>query len=254
MHNDRMIRVPTLVATAVAGALALAGCSSSDDGGEPDADGTPTSASGSTEGSGTSATPYLPVPDGVELTEQGSQLSVGDSAVVAYEPRQNLVGALDIQVNRLETTSIKDFSAWQLSDAQQASTPFYVRARVENVGDTDLGGRPVPLYVVNEENVLLEPTPFASSYKPCPSTPLPEKFGPGDIARVCLVYLAPDQGDLVAVSFRPDEAFNPITWTGEVETYVPPKKPDNTKGGSQSGPGKAGKGGTRGGKGGTRGG
>lgn len=246
MHNDRMIRVPMLVATLAAGALALAGCSSSDDGEEPE---TPPSIGGSPT-SVSMGPQYLPVPDGVELTEQGSQLSVGDSAVVAYEPRQDLVGALDIQVNRLETTSIKDFSAWQLSDAQKASTPYYVRARVENVGDTDLGGREVPLYVVNEDNVLLEPTPFASSFKPCPSTPLPEKFGPGEVARVCLVYLAPDQGDLEAVSFRPDETFNPITWTGEVEQYVAPKPQGDSKGG----PGKAGKGGTRGGKGGTRGG
>ncbi|WP_284533889.1 hypothetical protein [Nocardioides sp. T2.26MG-1] len=242
-----MIRVPTLVAAAVAGALALAGCSSSDDGGAtPDDGGTPQS----TGGSSAAATPYLPVPDGVTLTEQGSQLAVGDHAVVAYEPRQDQVAALDIAVNRLETTSIKDFSAWQLSDAQQASTPYYVRARIENVGDTDLGGRPVPLYVVNDANVLLEPTPFASSFKPCPSTPLPEKFGPGDIARVCLVYLAPNHGDLVAVSFRPEETFNPITWTGDVEKYVAPKP----AGDSKTGGGKAGKGGTRGGKGGTRGG
>ena len=108
-----------------------------------------------------------------------------------------------------------------------------MRATIENVGDTDLGGRPVPLYVVNEDNLLLEPTPFASSFKPCPSTPFPEKFGPGDTADVCLVYLAPDKGDLVAVSFRPDETFNPITWTGEVVKYRAPdegKKGKNDKG------------------------
>jgi hypothetical protein len=246
MQNDRMIRVPALVAAALAGGLALAGCSGSDDGAEPE---TPPSTGGSPT-SVSMGPQYLPVPDGVELTEQGSQLAVGDHALVAYEPRQDLVGVLDIAVNRLETTTIKDFSAWQLSDAQQASTPYYVRARVENIGETDLGGRDVPLYVVNEDNVLLEPTPFASSFKPCPSTPLPEKFGPGDVARVCLVYLAPDHGDLVAVSFRRDETFNPITWTGDVEKYVAPKP----AGDSKTGGGKAGKGGTRGGKGGTRGG
>lgn len=248
MQNVRMIRVPrpvpAAVAAVVAGALTLVGCSSSDGGAEPDAGATPRPSSGSTSG----ATPYLPVPDGVELTEPGSQLAVGDHGVVAYEPRQDLVAALDIQVTRLEKTDIKDFSAWQLSDAQKASNPYYVRAKVENVGDTDLGGRPVPLYVVNGDNVLLEPTPFASSFKPCPSTPLPEKFGPGDVARVCLVYLAPDHGDLVSVSFRPEETFNPITWTGDIEKYVPPQGEGATKGGT------AGKGGTRGGKGGTRGG
>jgi hypothetical protein len=206
----------------VSGAL-VAGCSS-DGSDAPDA-GSSTPAVGST-----SATPYLPVPDGVSLTEPGSQLAVGDHAVVAYRPRQDVVGALDIQVTALEKTTIKsEFSAWQLNDDQQKSNPFFVRATVKNVGDTDLGGRPVPLYIVNDQNVLVESTPFASSFEACPSTPLPEKFAPGDKADVCLVYLAPDHGDLVAVSFRPDETFNPITWSGDVVRYEPPK-PDKKPG------------------------
>ncbi|WP_133059031.1 MULTISPECIES: hypothetical protein [unclassified Nocardioides] len=211
----------------------LAGCSS-DSGGEPDADAS--SPMVGTTGA-TGASPYLPVPDGVALTEPGSQLAVGDHAVVAYQPRQDLVGAFDIQVTALEKTTIKaEFSAWQLSDDQKKSNPFFVRATVENVGDTDLGGRPVPLYIVNDENVLVEATPFASSFDACPSTPLPEKFAPGAKTDVCLVYLAPDHGDLVAVSFRPEETFNPITWTGDVVKYEPPK-PDKDKGKKDKGKG-----------------
>lgn len=208
-----------LLAGLAATVLVLAGCSSDDS--DPEADGTSSPQPSET------ATSYLEVPDGVELTTPGSQLAVGDHAVVAYEPRQGQIGALDIQVRKLEQATIGDLSAWQLSEAQQKSTPYYVDAVVENVGDTDLGGRPVPLYIVNEENVLVESTPFASSFKPCPSTPFPKKFRPGDSERVCLVYLAPNKGDLVAVSFRPDETFNPITWTGEV---VKPEKPTKDKG------------------------
>jgi hypothetical protein len=225
MDNDRMTSVPRVLALSAAAALVagalLTGCSSSDDGGSPDA-------GGSASATGGTSSPYLPVPDGVELTEPGTQLQVGDHAIVAYRPRQDQVAALGIAVTSLERTSIKDFSAWQLSPAQKKSTPYYVRARVENVGDTDLGGRPVPLYVVNDKNVLLESTPFASSFKPCPSTPFPKKFGPGAKTNVCLVYLAPDHGDLVAVSFRPEETFNPITWTGDVQKYQP-QQPDEKK-------------------------
>ena len=35
---------------------------------------------------------------------------------------------------------------------------------------------------------------------------------------VCLVYLAPERGKLTAVSFRPTQEFDPITWTGKVRT------------------------------------
>ena len=214
----------TLAAFVLVGALGLTACSGSDS----------SDAGAGSDGVSSSATPYLPVPDGVELTPPGSQLSVGDSAVVAYHPRQDDVAALDIQVTSLEKAPIKAFSAWQLSDAQKRSSPYYVRATIENVGDTDLGGRAVPLYVVSDENVLLEATPFASSFKACPSTPFPEKFGPGKQAKVCLVYLMPEHGPLVAVSFRPEETFNPITWTGDVVKYEAPKpsespKPTNSK-------------------------
>jgi hypothetical protein len=211
-------------ALVMAGSL-LAGCS--DDGGDPDSGGSP---SGSTSAAAEES-PYLPVPDGVSLTAPGSKLSVGDHAVVAYRPRQNQVAALDIQVTRLERTTIKQsFSDWQLSAQQKQSTPFFVHATIENVGTTDVGGRPVPLYGVNDDNVLLESTPFASTFAPCSSEPFPKRFGPGKSAKVCLVYLAPQHGKLVAVSFRPEETFNPITWTGKIEKYVPPK-PDKNKGG-----------------------
>ena len=97
----------TLAAFVLAGALGLTACSGSDS----------SDAGAGSDGVSSSATPYLPVPDGVELTPPGSQLSVGDSAVVAYHPRQDDVAALDIQVTSLEKAPIKAFSAWQLTDA-----------------------------------------------------------------------------------------------------------------------------------------
>ena len=52
------------------------------------------------------------------------------------------------------------------------------------------------------------------SSRACPSTPLPAKFTHGKKASVCLVYFAPDHGKLVAISFRPTQDFDAITWTG----------------------------------------
>jgi hypothetical protein len=219
-------RATPLLALTVAGALWLTGCSGSDE-----------SDGGGAGGGSSSASPYLPVPDGVDLTAQGSQLKVGDRAVVAYHPRQGQVAALDVRVTALQRTSIEALSAFQLNPQQQSSTPFYVRATIKNVGDTDLGGRPVPLYGLDDQNVLLESTPFLSSFDPCPSTPFPDEFRPGSTAKVCLVYLAPDHGHLDGASFRPEETFDPITWTGKVEKYQP------------AGSGKSGKKPAKGGKG-----
>jgi hypothetical protein len=99
-----------------------------------------------------------------------------------------------------------------------------VHATVENVGGTDLGGRGVPLYIVDGRNTLVEASDFASTFKPCPSKALPKKFENGDRTKVCLVYLSPRNGELTAVSFRPTEDFNPIIWTGKVESLGSGKK------------------------------
>lgn len=220
-----MIRRPLgrAAVTLALAATALAGCSAEDD---PDP-----GAGAESPTASESAEPYLPVPDGVELTPQGTHLKVEDTAVVAYEPRQDLVGVLELTVTRLEeTTTRKTMAAWQLSPEQKASTPYFVHVTATNVGETDLSNRPVPLYAVNEDDLLLEPTPFASSFEPCPSTPFPRGFTPGERAELCLVYLAPDRGSLEAVSFRPEESFDPIYWTGNVERYVPPKPEKPKKG------------------------
>ena len=212
MQNDRM-RLPAGLARAplalgLAAALALSACSGDDGGGAASGDG---DASPSV-----AETPYLDVPEGVELTAQGSELQVGDTATVAYEPRQNAVGALDITVTSLEKASFSQFEGWDLKKETRQTSPYFVRAKVENVGDTDLGGRPVPLYIVDGDNRLIEASVFIGNFQPCEGSMFPKKFKNGDTMKACLVYLAPDKGDLTAVSFRPDQEFDGITWTGEV--------------------------------------
>jgi hypothetical protein len=166
--------------------------------------------------------PSLPVPEGVELTAQGSELRVGDTATVAWEPRTNVVGVLEVTVTRLEQVPIKALAAYRLDPVQRKSSLFYVRATVTNAGATNLAGVAVPLYLLDDRNTLIQATPFAAPYRPCPSKPLPKPFAPGDRVRVCLVYLVPEQGRLEAVSFRPTQEYDPITWTGEIRTPKPP--------------------------------
>ena len=104
-----------------------------------------------------------------------------------------------------------------------------MHAKIRNVGSTDLGGRRPPLYAVDGDNKLIESSTFSSTFKPCPSASFPKTFKTGDTVSSCLVYLAPDKGDLTAVSFRPTEDFDPIIWVGELTTPVPPKTTGDKK-------------------------
>lgn len=235
-HARHGHRRPVLaVAALVLVAAGTAACSSDEEpSGIPTVSGSPTASPDVTPGAG--ETPYLEVPTGVELTGQGSALSTGDQAVVAWEPEQGLVGVLDVTVDAVESTTLKkSFRDWKLPDNLATASPYFVRVTVENAGDTELGGQAIPLYAVDGEDTLVEASSFVTKYPACPSTPLPKAFGPGDTTEACLVYLLPDAGDLVAVSFRPTQDFNPITWSGDVVPYVPATEDgQNGKGGKGS--------------------
>lgn len=245
MHTDRVtLRLrPRLtrgltrgLARVLAGVLlcaVFAGCS--DDPEEPGTD-DPSGSTGTETSTSPSPTNTLPVPDGVELTQQGSALEVGDTATVAYQVRQGVVGVLDIKVSRLEKTSFEEsFVGWDLSAETKKAKPYFVRATILNRGETDLGGRPGPLYIVDGTNTLVEATSFASRFRPCEPGRFPESFPPGATTKVCLVFLAPAKGDLTAVSFRPTQEDDPITWTGELQKPKPPKKDKKDKKGEGKG-------------------
>ncbi len=228
VHAEPRLSGPRLIAlTAVAG-LALAGCSSGGD--QPDATKS-ASASGSASASTTeSPTADVSVPEGVTVTAQGSDLEFGDSAVVAFEPDQKRSTLLQLTVTKAREGSIDDFKGFILDDKyKRQANYYYVKVSVENVGEGDVGGAPVPLWGVNGENTLLPPVNFTTKFKKCASTPLPKKFEPGDSVDTCLVYLSPDKGPLEALSFRPDQAFDPIQWTGTVKPAKTDKNKKTTK-------------------------
>ena len=222
----RAVRRPVLplaAVTAVA-ALALAGCSS-DAGSKDAAGGSSASASASSSPSPSST---VPVPDGTTLTDQGSKLSYGQTGTVIFEPSQGRGTVLQLTVKSVRQGSLDDFKGFILDDSyKQKASYYYATVSVKNVGEGDVGGVGVPLWGVNAANTLLPAVNFTTSFKPCPTKPLPKSFPKGASLSTCLVYLSPDKGKLVSVSYRPSQEFNPITWTGDIATPkpTPTKKP-----------------------------
>jgi hypothetical protein len=210
-------------------ALSLTACDGS--GGTPATD-DPSQTGGSGEGSPESSesldaptespTADVTVPEGVSVTAQGSDLKFGDSATVIFEPDQKRDTVLQLTVTGARKGRLSDFKGFILDNAyKKKANYYYVDVAVENLGEGNVGGAPIPLWGVNQDNTLLPAVNFTTKFKPCASTPLPKKFKQGDSIDTCLVFLSPDKGDLESVSFRPDQAFDPIEWTGAVK---PPKK------------------------------
>jgi hypothetical protein len=240
-HNVRVSRTqhraltvrptaPRLVALAVVAGLALAGCSSDGENPEATASGSGSGSASSSASATESPTADVSVPEGVTVTAQGTDLEFGDSAVVAFEPDQKRSTLLQMTVTKARQASLDDFKGFILDDKyKREANYYYVDVSVENVGEGDVGGASVPLWGVNGENTLLPPVNFTTEFKKCASTPLPKKFEPGDSLDTCLVYLSPDKGSLEALSFRPDQAFDPIEWTGTVKPAKVEKKKSEKK-------------------------
>jgi hypothetical protein len=209
---------------AVVGGLFLCGTALAACGGSsPDSGPSPSPSAGSSAGGAASGYPSVSPAPGVTLTRPGTALQVGETATVAWQPTQRVTGVLGLTVTGLERTSFEQsFKGWELDDATKSNAPYFVTATVRNDGTTDLGGRPVPLYGLAASGALVEASSFATDFKPCRPSVLPTPFPAGATAQVCLVYLIPNGGALDGVSFRPSQAFDPITWSGLVSSLPGP--------------------------------
>ena len=216
---------------ALAAALVLTACSGdgSSGSGSPTSQAAPASTSATSGGGatpGSKPSPYLPVPAGVELTDPGSELGFGEQATVAWRPSKgDDVGVLTVRVRGVVQADITALQNWQLDAAGRGSSLYYVTMTVANVGDADLSGQRIPLYVLDSANALVESSAFKKEFKPCPSPALPDGFVTGKKVTVCQAYLVPRRGEVEAVTFRPTEKFNPINWVGKV---TEPKKPEKS--------------------------
>jgi len=210
-HNVRVTprppRLPVLAAVLVAVSLVLAGCGGSAEKPKHSAAAKP---------SVTLPTGDVTVPSGVKITPPGTELSFGQGATVAYEPNSKRNTVLQLTVKKVRRARISDLSAYVLDKRARRSTPYYVNVTVHNKGTGDVGRTDVPLWLVDQGNTLIHYSGFTNKFAACPSTTLPRKFGPGASLRTCLLYLVPKHGHFTAMSYRPLQAYEPITWTGKV--------------------------------------
>jgi hypothetical protein len=209
--------VTSLPALVAAAALVLAGCGGGSSSSEPAAGGSDSSSSTGTSGTPSSSSSSPPAAvEGVRLTPGGTQLKLRETARVSWQPDQLTTGVAALTVTGLLKMPISAFSAWRLKPETRRSTPYFVQVTVRNLGRSDLSHVRVPLYLLDQRGSLLQASTFRATFTPCPSRALPPRFERGDKTDVCLVYFAPDHGELAAISYRPTEDFDAITWEGNV--------------------------------------
>jgi hypothetical protein len=206
VHNARMRRLG-LVAWVCTGALVALGACSSDD--AMSGEGTPDAGASTPAGE--------PTPTDVATTEPGTVLALGDDARVVWRPSADLEGVLELRVDAVREAATTDFDGLVASGTVAGAQPYYVDVTVANVGDTDLGGLDVPLYLLDTSDTLGPPWGFEEPFGPCRSRTLPTAFAPGESRGKCLVFFARAGSTYDAIAFQPAPDAEPITWTGEPE-------------------------------------
>jgi hypothetical protein len=176
----------------------LGGCSSSEPGPRPTA----------TSATWASFTP----PPGVTITPGGTRLAVGKPATVVHQVADSASSAMTVTVSAVERGSIKDFENFSLDAATRRSSPYYVRATVENLGPAGLGGAAMPLFAIDSARTSIPASDIVGTFEPCPAPALPESFLPGARAELCLVYLLPKGHKVSAVTLQTGATADAVTW------------------------------------------
>jgi hypothetical protein len=187
-------------AAAVIASLVLAGCGSSQE--EPEAEPTPTA----------SVPAGFEVPAGIALTKGGTSLAVGEPATVVHQVGDGAASAVTVTVSKIKAGSMDDFRFFSLDDATRKSAPYYVTVSVRNDGPAGLGGAALPIFALDSTNTNLPANDIVGTFKPCPTSTLPESFLPAATAEVCLVYLVPEGRTLTSISLQTGATKDAVSW------------------------------------------
>lgn len=163
--------------------------------------------------------------DGVPLTVAGTKLAYGGSATVLGRSGAGVSSPLAITVQSVKVVPVAQLARYGVASIKPAVRPYYVYVSVKNVGKHDVGGSPVPLYLQDSKNVLVNSSPINGKFPACPSQPLPKSFGAGASVSTCLIYLLPATDPATLVSYRPIQTVEGITWSGSIAGQSPSATP-----------------------------
>jgi hypothetical protein len=152
------------------------------------------------------------VPDGVTLTEPGTELKPGAAATVVLDVGDGAVSAVTLTVAKITEGDMKDFRFFSLDAAGKASTPYYVKATVENAGPAGLGGVGGPFVAHDDSDTIVPPNVINGKFKPCTGSSLPKSFLAGDSADICMVFLIPKGRTLVSIDAQSDTPATAVRW------------------------------------------
>lgn len=149
-------------------------------------------------------------PDGTTL--MGTRLAVGKRATVRYRVNPRRASVLAIRVVSVRHGRLRDLRGFTLGPRARASSIYYARVKVRNVGTGDLGGRRLSLYAKVTDSLVVPPVSFGSAFRRCHDPHFHRPFRKNARATLCMVFLAPRHGKVIEIQWRIPSSPNAISW------------------------------------------
>ncbi|UUV32773.1 hypothetical protein NQK81_04760 [Amycolatopsis roodepoortensis] len=205
MKFDRI----ALSATGCAAVLLLSACGGKEESGSPAPAPSPAPTSAPASSPATSGT--VPVSN-ADATAPGTELKVGERAVVPFKYGNDKSGTIAITVKAIELGPKEDLASY--GEKAKGMTPVYIRMTVENVGGTDLTYSTVRMRAVGPNNkstgvIITGETPN------CQSESAKKDFKTaGATYETCELQAIRDGGEVGGAEFNDGDGYkdDPIIW------------------------------------------
>jgi hypothetical protein len=208
-----------LAAVALAGGLAACGSSSSSSSGATGNAAATSSPDPTTATTSAGATTTASVSSSAATAAPGTKLSVGQSAKVGYTPAGSTdkakASTLLVTVRSFDKGTLSDFNGVQLDANEKASTPYYVKLHVTNLGpaNVDVDSTAAAIEGVDDTGNNQSSVTFIGDFPRCPDAASTKPIATGKGYDDCLTFLIPGGIKKVSYNGTTDYIDSPVTWS-----------------------------------------
>jgi hypothetical protein len=212
------VGLSALAAAALAVGAAACGSTSSSGGGTQSSSSTAAQSSAATSTAATSSA----AAGGGATAAPGASLKTGQAATVPFTTtlKSGKTGPtykLSVQVQSMDKGTLADFNGVQLDATEKASTPYYVKAKITNLGPGKIntsGSDPgIQIEGVDKTGETQQSVTFFGDFPKCDEKSAPNPLAAGSSFETCLTFLIP--GGITKVAYTGTESYieKPVTWS-----------------------------------------
>ncbi|WP_338900230.1 hypothetical protein WBG99_05575 [Streptomyces sp. TG1A-60] len=148
-----------------------------------------------------------------DVTAPGTELKVGDRAVLPFEYTSEKKGTIAVTVTAIEKGAEADMAAF--GEKAKGMTPYFIKMKVENVGGTDLSYASLKLDGVLEGGAGTGVVLFGDIPGKCDRESAPTEFTTKGASYETCALSATKSSPITGASFDEGDAYrdSPVVWT-----------------------------------------